>query len=148
MRRAKKSMKGLRARMDCDVEQVLKLVKVIKGKLEALELSNADQRKLPECGPGSSSDRTRTSALNGLAKKLKAMMDDFQGLKANKEMFENLIASGEGETLVQRAIQEQGRGQILDTMQEIQERRDAVKEIEKSLIELHQASVPGHGCIV
>lgn len=62
-------------------------------------------------------------------------------------MIENLIASGEGETLVQRAIQEQGRGQILDTMQEIQERRDAVKEIEKSLIELHQASVPGHGCI-
>ncbi|KAK9924044.1 hypothetical protein M0R45_032433 [Rubus argutus] len=118
-------------------------VKVIKGKLEALELSNADQRKLPECGPGSSSDRTRTSVLNGLAKKLKAMMDDFQGLKANKEMIENLIASGEGETLVQ----EQGRGQILDTMQEIQERRDAVKEIEKSLIELHQASVPGHGCI-
>jgi syntaxin 1B/2/3 len=155
-----KSMKGLRARMDYDVEQVLKLVKAIKGKLEALELSNAEQRKLPECGPGSSSDRTRTSVLTGLAKKLKAMMDDFQGLrakiaaeyketvgrryftitgdKANKEMIENLIASGEGETLVQRAIQEQGRGQILDTIQEIQERRDAVKEIEKSLIELHQ----------
>ncbi|PRQ53031.1 hypothetical protein RchiOBHm_Chr2g0162001 [Rosa chinensis] len=155
-----KSMKGLRARMDSDVEKVLKLAKVIKEKLETLELSNADQRKLPGCGPGSSSDRTRTSVINGLAKKLQAMMDDFQGLRAkiaseyketvgrryftitgekvNNEMIENLIASGEGETLVQRAIQEQGRGQILDTIQEIQERRDAVKEIEQSLIELHQ----------
>ncbi|BFG26282.1 hypothetical protein CerSpe_125560 [Prunus speciosa] len=155
-----KSMKELHARMDSDVEQVLKLVKIIKGKLETLELSNADQRKLPGCGAGSSSDRTRTSVLNGLAKKLKDMMDDFQGLrtkmgseyketvqrryftitgeKANEEMIENLISSGASETLLQKAIEEQGRGQVLDTVQEIQERHDAVKEMEKSLIELHQ----------
>lgn len=155
-----KSMKELRARMDSDVEQVLKLVKIIKGKLETLELSNAEQRKLPGCGAGSSSDRTRTSVLNGLAKKLKDMMDDFQGLrakmgseyketvqgryftitgeKANEEMIENLISSGASETLLQKAIEEQGRGQVLDTVQEIQERHDAVKEMEKSLVELHQ----------
>ncbi|KAH0984250.1 hypothetical protein GBA52_011427 [Prunus armeniaca] len=155
-----KSMKELSARMDSDVEQVLKLVKIIKGKLETLELSNADQRKLPGCGAGSSSDRTRTSVLNGLAKKLKDMMDDFQGLrtkigseyketvqrryftitgeKANEEMIENLISSGASETLLQKAIEEQGRGQVLDTVQEIQERHDYVKEMEKSLIELHQ----------
>ncbi|XP_008230270.1 PREDICTED: syntaxin-124 [Prunus mume] len=155
-----KSMKELSARMDSDVEQVLKLVKIIKGKLETLELSNADQRKLPGCGAGSSSDRTRTSVLNGLAKKLKDMMDDFQGLrtkmgseyketvqrrcftitgeKANEETIENLISSGASETLLQKAIEEQGRGQVLDTVQEIQERHDAVKEMEKSLIELHQ----------
>ncbi|KAI5340507.1 PREDICTED: syntaxin-121 [Prunus dulcis] len=155
-----KSMKELSARMDSDVEQVLKLVKIIKGKLETLELSNADQRKLPSCGAGSSSDRTRTSVLSGLAKKFKDMMDDFQGLrtkmgseyketvqrryftitgeKANEEMIENLISSGASETLLQKAIEEQGRGQVLDTVQEIQERHDAVKEMEKSLIELHQ----------
>lgn len=155
-----KSMKELSARMDSDLEQVLKLVKIIEGKLETLELSNADQRKLPCCGAGSSSDRTRTSVLNGLAKKLKDMMDDFQGLrtkmgseyketvqrryftitgeKANEEMIENLISSGASETLLQKAIEEQGRGQVLDTVQEIQERHDAVKEMEKSLIELHQ----------
>ena len=53
-------------------------------------------------------------------------------------MIENLIASGESETFFQKKIQEQGRGQILDTILEIQERHDAIKEIEKSLMELHQ----------
>lgn len=155
-----RTMKELRARMDKDVEQVLKRVKVIKGKLEGLERSNTAHRSLPGCGPGSSADRTRTSVVGGLGKKLKDMMDDFQGLrarmtaeyketverryftitgeKANEETIENLISSGESESFLQKAIQEQGRGQILDTISEIQERHDAVKEIEKNLIELHQ----------
>ncbi|KAF3451558.1 hypothetical protein FNV43_RR07653 [Rhamnella rubrinervis] len=155
-----KTMKELRSKMDKDVEQVLKRVKVIKGKLEALERSNAAQRNLPGCGPGSSADRTRTSVVSGLGKKLKDMMNDFQGLrtrmnteyketverryftitgeKASEETIENLISSGESESFLQKAIQEQGRGQIMDTISEIQERHDAVKEIEKNLIELHQ----------
>ncbi|KAK8493673.1 hypothetical protein V6N12_000658 [Hibiscus sabdariffa] len=155
-----KAVKDLRARMDSDVEQVLKRVKVIKGKLEALEKSNAAHQKLPGCGPGSSAYRTRTSVVSGLGNKLKAMMDGFQGLrakmtaeyketverryftvtgqKADEEMIEKLIESGESETLLQQAIQEQGRGQILDTISEIQERHDAMQEIEKGLIELHQ----------
>ncbi|XVF01917.1 hypothetical protein REPUB_Repub04eG0131100 [Reevesia pubescens] len=154
------AVKDLRARMDSDVEHVLKRVKVIKGKLEALERSNADHQKLPGCGPGSSANRTRTSVVSGLGNKLKNMMDDFQGLrakmtaeyketierryftvtgkKADEEMIEILIASGESETFFQKAVQEQGRGQIVDTISEIQERYDAIKEIEKSLIELHQ----------
>lgn len=53
-----KTMKQLRSRMDTDVEQVLKRVKIIKGKLEALEKSNAVSRNTPGCGPGSSADRT------------------------------------------------------------------------------------------
>ncbi|XP_022777370.1 syntaxin-124-like [Durio zibethinus] len=155
-----KTMKQLRARMDTDVEQVLKRVKIIKGKLEGLERSNAASRNVPGCGPGSSSDRTRTSVVSGLGKKLKDLMDDFQGLrsrmqseyketverryftitgqKADEDTIENLISSGESESFLQRAIQEQGRGQIMDTISEIQERHDAVKEIEKNLIELHQ----------
>ncbi|GMI77581.1 syntaxin of plants 124 [Hibiscus trionum] len=155
-----KTMKQLRSRMDADVEQVLKRVKVIKGKLEGLERSNAASRNTPGCGPGSSTDRTRTSVVSGLGKKLKDMMDDFQALRArmqaeyketverryftitgeqpDEETIENLISSGESESFLQRAIQEQGRGQIMDTISEIQERHDAVKEIEKNLIELHQ----------
>ena len=77
-----KTMKGVRARMDADVVQVLKRVKIIKGKLEALERSNASNRNHPGCGPGSSADRTRTSVVGGLGKKLKDMMDDFQNLRA------------------------------------------------------------------
>lgn len=155
-----KTMKALRSKMDSDVSQVLKRVKIIKGKLEALEKSNAANRRVPGCGPGSSTDRTRTSVVSGLGKKLKDLMDDFQALRANmnaeyketvarryytvtgekpnEELIENLISSGESESFLQKAIQEQGRGQILDTISEIQERHDAVKEIEKNLIELHQ----------
>ncbi|XAR55461.1 hypothetical protein NMG60_11035533 [Bertholletia excelsa] len=155
-----KTMKDVRARMDSDVSQVLKKVKVIKAKLEALDQSNVAHRSVPGCGPGSSADRTRTSVVSGLGKKLKVMMDDFQALrakinaeyketierryftitgeKANEELIENLISSGESETFMQKAIQQQGRGQIMDTISEIQERHDAVKEIEKNLIELHQ----------
>ncbi|KAI8525411.1 hypothetical protein RHMOL_Rhmol13G0228600 [Rhododendron molle] len=155
-----KTMKEVRARMDSDVTHVLKQVKLIKRELEALEQSNATHRKLPGCGPGSSADRTRISVVGGLGKKLKAMMDDFQelrgkmaaeyketverryftitGEKANEETIENLISSGESENFMQKAIQEQGRGRILDTISEIQERHDAVKEIEKNLLELHQ----------
>ncbi|KAK9677981.1 hypothetical protein RND81_11G180200 [Saponaria officinalis] len=155
-----KAVKDLRARMDGDVEQVLKRVKVIKGKLEALDKSNVAHRRLPGCGPGSSADRTRTSVVSGLGKKLKDMMDDFQGLRAkmsseyketverryftvtgeraDEEMIEKLISSGESESFLQKAIQSQGRGQIMDTVQEIQERHDAIKEIEKNLYELHQ----------
>lgn len=80
-----KTMKELRARMDKDVELVLKRVKLIKSKLEALEKSNAAQRSVPGCGPGSSTDRTRTSVVSGLGKKLKDMMDDFQGLRARMQ---------------------------------------------------------------
>ncbi|KAK1419406.1 hypothetical protein QVD17_28573 [Tagetes erecta] len=155
-----KTMKQLRARMDSDVEQVLKRVKVIKGKLVALDKSNIEHRKIPGYGAGSSIDRTRTSVVSGLGKKLKTMMDDFQSLRtlmneeyketvgrryftltgenANEELIENLISSGEGEDFLQKAIQDQGRGQIMDTISEIQERHDAVKDIEKNLIELHQ----------
>ncbi|KAK9706447.1 hypothetical protein RND81_07G125100 [Saponaria officinalis] len=155
-----KTMKDLRARMDSDVSLVLKKVKVIKGKLEALEKSNATSRNVPGCGPGSSADRTRSGVVSGLGKKLKSIMDDFQGLratmqaeyketmerryftitgeKADEQMIENLIASGESENFLQKAIQDQGRGQIMDTINELQERHDSVKEIEKNLIELHQ----------
>ncbi|KAL7000318.1 hypothetical protein U1Q18_001467 [Sarracenia purpurea var. burkii] len=155
-----KTMKEVRSRMDSDVSQVLKRVKIIKGKLEALERANAAHRSIPGCGPGSSADRTRTSVVSGLGKKLKIMMDEFQALrakitteyketverryftvtgeKANEELIDSLISSGESETFLQKAIQDQGRGQIMDTISEIQERHDAVKEIERNLLELHQ----------
>ncbi|CAN1165959.1 SYP124 [Linum perenne] len=155
-----KTVKALRSRMDSDVGQVLKRVKIIKGKLEALERSNAAARSIQGCGPGSSADRTRTSVVGGLGKKLKNQMDEFQNLrakmsaeyketierryftitgeKASEDFIDNLIETGESESFLQKAIQEQGRGHILDTISEIQERHDAVKEIEKNLIELHQ----------
>lgn len=155
-----KMMKDLRSRMDRDIEQVLRKAKLVKGKLEALDRSNAANRKVPGCGPGSSTDRTRTSVVGGLGKKLKDLMDEFQGLRAriaaeyketvgrryftvtgkqaDDDTIESMISSGESENFLQKAIQEQGRGQVMDTIAEIQERHDAVKDIEKSLMDLHQ----------
>ncbi|CAA2971461.1 syntaxin-121-like [Olea europaea var. sylvestris] len=155
-----KSVKDLRAKMDNDIAISLKKAKMIKVRLEGLDRSNAANRSVPGCGPGSSSDRTRTSVVNGLRKKLQDIMNRFNELrqKMNSEyretvqrryytvtgenpdekILDNLIETGESETFLQKAIQEQGRGQIMDTIMEIQERHDAVKEMEKNLKELHQ----------
>ncbi|KAM7264103.1 hypothetical protein ACFE04_001786 [Oxalis oulophora] len=155
-----KQVKDLRSRMDADVTLALKKAKLIKVKLEALGRSNAANRSMPGCGPGSSSDRTRTSVVSGLQKKLQESMESFNGLRErisgeyretvqrryftvtghnpDDQILDRLISTGESENFLQRAIQEQGRGRVLDTINEIQERHDAVKEIEKNLQELHQ----------
>jgi syntaxin 1B/2/3 len=73
-----RAVKSLRTRMDGEVEQVLRRAKAIKGKLEALDRQNAASRKIPGCGAGSSTDRTRSSVVSGLGRKLKDLMDDFQ----------------------------------------------------------------------
>ncbi|KAG9155215.1 hypothetical protein Leryth_027089 [Lithospermum erythrorhizon] len=155
-----KSVKDLRAKMDKNVASSLKKAKYIKVRLEALDRSNAANRSLPGCGPGSSSDRTRSSVVNGLRKKLQESMNQFNELRQkmaseyretverryftvtgenpDENLLDNLIETGQSETFLQKAIQEQGRGQVVDTIMEIQERHDAVKELEKNLMELHQ----------
>lgn len=155
-----KAIKELRSRMDGDISTALRKAKVIKVRLEALDRSNAANRSLPGCGPGSSSDRTRTSVVNGLRKKLHDTMTRFNELRQRmgseyretvqrryytvtgenpeEKVLDRLIETGESETFLQKAIQEQGRGQVMDTILEIQERHDAVREMEKNLRELHQ----------
>lgn len=76
-----KAVKDLRSRMDADVAVALTKAKLVKAKLEALERSNVASRSLPECGPGSSSDRTRTGVVGGLTKNLKDSMDSFNELR-------------------------------------------------------------------
>ncbi|KAG0570285.1 hypothetical protein M758_6G145200 [Ceratodon purpureus] len=154
------AMKALRSRMDSDIAQVTKLAKSIKLKLEVLDRANAANRRVRGCEEGSPTDRTRTSITSTLRKKLKDLMGEFQVLRqrmmeeyketverryytvtgehADDDTIENIIETGNSETFLQKAIQEQGRGQVLDTIKEIQERHDAVKEIERNLIELNQ----------
>jgi syntaxin 1B/2/3 len=67
--------------MDADVALALKKAKLIKLKLESLDRANAANRSLPGCGPGTSTDRTRTSVVSGLRKKLKDSMDAFVELR-------------------------------------------------------------------
>lgn len=154
------AMKALRSRMDADIAQVTKIAKALKLKLEALDRANAESRRVRGSEEGSPTDRTRTSITSTLRKKLKDLMGEFQVLRqqmmeeyketverryytvtgehADDDTIENIIETGNSETFLQKAIQEQGRGQVMETIREIQERHDAVKDIEKNLIELHQ----------
>lgn len=154
------SVKNLRYKMDSHVSSSLKIAKQVKSNLQSLEKSNATSRTLPNSGPGSSSDRTRTSVINSLRKKLQTNMSCFStlretiavehrdtvkrryftvtGEKVNEAVLEDLISTGESETFLQKAIQVQGRGQVMNTISEIQERHDAVQAIEKNLMALHQ----------
>ncbi|CAM6121108.1 unnamed protein product [Calypogeia fissa] len=155
-----KAMKGLKQRMEKDIDDVSKVAQSIKGKIEAIDKANVANRKKPNCGEGSSTDRTRMSITATLKKKLKELMSEFQNLrqkfsdeyrevverrvftvtgqKADEGVIDQLIETGDSEQIFQKAIQEQGRGQILDTIAEIQERHDAVRDIEKKLLDLHQ----------
>ncbi|KAH7430391.1 hypothetical protein KP509_09G096900 [Ceratopteris richardii] len=154
------AMKSVRQRMDSLVMEVLRKAKVIKGKLEALERSNQDSRKIAGCEAGSTLDRMRTNVTATQRLKLQSLTQSFDelrqrlqaehkdtvkrryhavtGVEATEEMVEEMIASGESETFLQKAVREQGRGQILGTVEEIRERHDALKEMERNLLELHQ----------
>uniref|UniRef100_A0A1U7UZQ5 Syntaxin-121-like n=2 Tax=Nicotiana sylvestris TaxID=4096 RepID=A0A1U7UZQ5_NICSY len=131
-----KTVKDVRTKMDNDVSIALKKAKFIKVRLEALDRSNAANRSIAGCGPGISSDRTRTSVANGLRKKLRESMNQFNELRLrmayeyretvqrryytvsgenlDEGTLDNLISTGQSETFLQKAIQEQGRGQVMD----------------------------------
>lgn len=158
------ALKSIRRRINGDIVTVLKKAKTIKSRLEEMDRANAESRRLSGCKTGTPVDRTRTAVANGLRKKLKELMMDFQGLRQrmmseyketvgrryftvtgeqpNEEVIEKIISSGSdgqgGEEFLSRAIQEHGRGKVLETVVEIQDRHDAAKEIETSLLELHQ----------
>eukprot|EP00891_Asterochloris_glomerata_P001953 jgi/Astpho2/1953/Aster-00466 len=153
-------MKELREKMQVDIDGVNKIAHQCKNRIDRLMKMNEAALNRKGCGPGSSSERTRTAITAALSKKLKDLMGDFQNLrarlqqeyrdtvqrrvvtvtgnKATEEEIDQMIDSGESETIFQKAIMEQGRGHVLDTLAEVQERHEAVKELEKSLMELHQ----------
>jgi syntaxin 1B/2/3 len=76
------AVRGLRARMDADVGTTIKKAKVVKLRLESLDRANAANRSVPGCGHGSSTDRTRTSVVAGLRKKLRDSMESFSSLRS------------------------------------------------------------------
>ncbi|KAL8159880.1 hypothetical protein V2J09_001417 [Rumex salicifolius] len=154
------ALKSLRAKMNSDVVVVLKKARAIKSRLEEMDRDTAENRRL-SLKLGEPIDRTRTTVTNGLRIKLKELMNDFQGLRqrmaseykdtigrcyytvtgehADEEAVEKMISSGIGEgEMMSKAIQEHGRGEVMETVVEIQGRYDAAKEIEQSLTELHQ----------
>ncbi|KAL0914410.1 hypothetical protein M5K25_014754 [Dendrobium thyrsiflorum] len=153
------AVRDLRARMDGEVSHALKKAKLVKLKLESLDRSNASSRSVPGCGPGTSSDRTRTSVVAGLRKKLKDQMDAFgdlrrrvaadhrevvarryyavTGEKADETTIDAMAAADqEGEGILRAAVE--GRGAVEAAVAEMRERKGAVEELERNLMELHQ----------
>ncbi|XP_016450554.1 syntaxin-132 [Nicotiana tabacum] len=154
------AMKAIKQRMEKDVDEVSKVARFIKLKIEELDKENLANRSKPGCGKGSALDRSRTATTVSLKKKFKDKMSEFQtlrenihqeyrevverrvytvtGNRADEETIDRLIETGDSEQIFQKAIREQGRGQIMDTLAEIQERHDAVRELERKLLELQQ----------
>ncbi|CAL9024095.1 unnamed protein product [Prunus brigantina] len=157
------ALQSLRSRINADIMTVLKKTRTIRSQLEDMDRANAANRRLSAYKEGTPIYRTRIAVTNGLRKKLKELMMDFQGLRQrmmteyketvgrryftvtgehpDEEVIEKIISNGDGnggEEFLGKAIQEHGRGKVLETVVEIQDRHDAAKEIEKSLLELHQ----------
>lgn len=153
-------MKAVREKMQLDINEVNKIAHELKNRLERLQKLNETSLSRKGSEAGTASARTRSSVTAALSKKLKDMMAEFQDLRARlqseyrevverrtlivtgqrptEQQVEHMIETGESETIFQKAIQEQGRGHIQDTVAEIQERHEAVVGLEKSLMELHQ----------
>ncbi|KAK8522742.1 hypothetical protein V6N13_115701 [Hibiscus sabdariffa] len=154
------AMKGLKKRMEKDIDEVGKIAFDVKARLEAINKDNLINRQKSGCEKGTSIDRSRTNVTNAVATKFKDLMMEFQtlrqkiqdkyrevierrlitvtGSRPDEQTIDCLIETGNSEQIFQKAIQEQGRGQILNTVEEIQERHDAVIEIEKKLLDLQQ----------
>ncbi|XP_027927558.1 syntaxin-132-like [Vigna unguiculata] len=154
------AMKGIKKRMEKDIDEVGKIAHGVKTKIEAINRDNLSNRQKPGCEKGTGIDRARMNMTNALAKKFKDLMTEFQtlrqriqdeyrevverrvitvtGTRPDDETIDHLIETGNSEQIFQRAILEAGRGQVVNTVEEIQERHDAVKEIEKKLLDLHQ----------
>jgi len=158
-----KSKEVQRHRQDLQdkINSVSQLAHQVKTKVEALDKDNEAAKKVKGQQEGSASERTRTTITAGMKKKLKDLMGEFSdlrnriqeeyrevverrlftvtGTKVSEDEIDRMIDTGEAENIFQKAIlSNQGRGRVLDTLAEIQERHRAVKDLEQSLLELHQ----------
>ncbi|XP_074577090.1 syntaxin-132-like [Curcuma longa] len=153
-------MKAIKQQMQKDIDEAGKTARLAKSKFEELDRDNLANRQKPGCGKGSSIDRSRTATTEALKRKLKDRMSEFQtlreriqqeyrevverrvitvtGSRPDEETIDQLIETGNSEQIFQKAIQEQGRGQVMDTLAEIQERHNTVKDLERKLLELQQ----------
>ncbi|KAL5790930.1 hypothetical protein ACOSQ2_005818 [Xanthoceras sorbifolium] len=147
-----KILRGIRDRIKSDMVTVLRKAKDIKSRLESLDESNFENRKVSMAyKEGSPIDRTRVSVTNGLRVKLREMMNDFQSLREQivkdhkeglKRRYHNVTGEIPSEEVVEKMILGNGQDQVFEGKEELlletQERQEALKEIQRSLTELHQ----------
>ncbi|XWS67901.1 hypothetical protein CRYUN_Cryun04dG0044300 [Craigia yunnanensis] len=135
---------------------ILRKARNIKSRLESLDHSNIENRNVSMAfKEGSHVDRTRVSATNGLRVKLREMMIDFQSLREQivadhkqglKRRYYNVTGEEPSEEMVEKMILGSGGGggqleKVFEGKAELvlenSERQEALKEIQKSLTELH-----------
>lgn len=153
-------MRERQERMNATIERVSKIARETKLRLENLDQDNERAVSSGKVDVGSSEHRTRSALTSSMKTKLKEQMGEFQNLRerlreeykeiverryfavtgteADEREVERLIETGESETIFQTALLEKGRGQILDTVNEIQDRHYAIRELERKLLELNQ----------
>ncbi|KAG6570877.1 putative syntaxin-131, partial [Cucurbita argyrosperma subsp. sororia] len=141
-------MKAIKKRMEKDIDEVGKIARNVKGNLEALNKDNLTNRQKPGCQKGTAIDRARMNMTNSLTKKFKDLMIEFQalrqriqdeyrevverrvitvtGTRPDETMIDELIETGNSEQIFQNAFEHMGRGMVINTVEEIQERHDAV----------------------
>ncbi|KAJ0841115.1 putative syntaxin domain-containing protein [Helianthus annuus] len=79
--------------MEKDVDEVGKVARFIKSKIE--ELDNEANRQKPGCGKGTGVDRSRTATTISLKKKFKDKMSEFQSIhQEHHEVVERRIYTG------------------------------------------------------
>lgn len=144
-----KVLRGIRDRMDSDMVAVLRKAKIVKARIDSLDKSNMDNRKISVTyAEGTAIDRTRISTTNGLKIKLKGIMGDFQDLRDKilseyKESLRRRYYNATGKVPEEEAIEKMvsGNGKVEIWMEvdlENKERYEAVMDIQRSLNKLHQ----------
>ncbi|KAJ6692702.1 SYNTAXIN-112 [Salix purpurea] len=147
-----KILKGIRDRINSDMVTILRKAKKIKSRLETLDQSNAANRRLSKAyKEGSPVDRSRVSVTNGLRAKLRDMMRDFQALRENilkdhkeglKRRYYNATGEHPTEEMIEKMISRGEKERVFEGKAELEkenlERHEALKEIQRSLTELHR----------
>lgn len=147
-----KILRGMRDQMDSDMVTILRKAQIIKARLEALDRSNIANRGIsPVYKEGSSIDRTRISVTNGLRSKLRDMMNEFNSLRERivaehkeglKRRYFNATGQEASVEIIEKMLVGGGQIEAFEKMGEMnlenKERQEAVKQIQRSLMKLHQ----------
>ncbi|KAI5070088.1 hypothetical protein GOP47_0014431 [Adiantum capillus-veneris] len=91
------AVKEMKKTMEAHVDEVIKITRIVKEKLEKLDKENIVNRKKTGCEEGTSVDRSRVSLTLSLKRKLQNLLKDFQIfldmavlVEAQGEMLDNI----------------------------------------------------------
>ncbi|CAA0815036.1 Syntaxin-121 [Striga hermonthica] len=103
-------------------------MKVITSRLESLDWTNTVGRHLPSFNLGNSSDRTRTSVIDGLWMKLHESMARFSDIW---EIIEDVL--GDGVAKILYCQRWQGRGEVVEVTAKLRQRHVEAVKLERQL---------------